>query len=128
MLNKIAKFLGYDPQKKELEDLAEMAKAITALESSLEKLSEDHKKRFDPKGFWRVDKDKHPEHRLTVLSYVAFCDLQDKIKECGGDREKGIEAFCNQNDGQGWMLPVKASVRRAEDLAEGDSVTVTLEF
>lgn len=41
MLNKIAKFLGYDPQKKELEDLAEMAKAITDLESSLEKLPDD---------------------------------------------------------------------------------------
>jgi len=26
------------------------------------------------------------------------------------------------------MLPVKASVRRAENLAEGDTVTVTLEF
>ncbi len=27
----------------------------------------------------------------------------------------------------GWMLPVKAAVRKAEGLAEGDSVTVTLE-
>ena len=61
--------------------------------------------KFNPKGFWRVDKTKHPEHRLTVLSYVAFCDLQEKIKECSGDVEKGIEAFCNQNDGEGWMLP-----------------------
>lgn len=60
---------------------------------------------LDPKGFWRVDKDKHPEHRLTVLSYVAFCDLQEKIEQCGGDVEKGIEAFCDQNDGEGWMLP-----------------------
>ncbi len=58
-----------------------------------------------PKGFWRIDKTKHPEHRLTVLSYVAFCDLQEKIEQCDGDLEKGIEAFCNQNDGEGWMLP-----------------------
>lgn len=29
---------------------------------------------------------------------------------------------------EGWILPVKASVRRAEDLAEGDEVTVRLEF
>lgn len=29
---------------------------------------------------------------------------------------------------EGYILPVKASVRRAEDLAEGDAVTVTLEF
>lgn len=27
----------------------------------------------------------------------------------------------------GWLLPVKASVRKAEDLAEGDSVEVVLE-
>lgn len=60
---------------------------------------------FDPKGFWRVDKDKPPEHRLTVLSLVAFHDLQKKIEACGGDREKGIEAFCSQNGGEGWMLP-----------------------
>ncbi len=57
------------------------------------------------KDFWRVDKDKHPEHRHTVLTLVAFHDLQEKIAECGGDVGKGIEAFCTQNDGEGWMLP-----------------------
>lgn len=62
-------------------------------------------KALHPKGFWRVDKDKPPEHRLTVLSLVAFHDLQQKIDEWGGDKEKGIEAFCNQNEGEGWMLP-----------------------
>lgn len=60
---------------------------------------------LNPKGFWRVDKDKPPEQRLTVLSLVAFHDLQNKIDECGGDTEKGIEAFCTQNEGEGWMLP-----------------------
>ena len=60
---------------------------------------------FDPKGFWRVDKDKPPELRQTVLTLIAFHDLQEKIEACGGDREKGIEAFLNQNDGEGWMLP-----------------------
>ena len=59
----------------------------------------------DPKGFWRVDKDKDPELRHTVLTLVAFADLEDKIRAAGGDREKGIEAFLNQNDGDGWMLP-----------------------
>ena len=29
---------------------------------------------------------------------------------------------------EGWMLPVKAAVRKAEGLEEGDAVTVTLEF
>lgn len=57
------------------------------------------------KGFWRVDKDKHPEHRLTILSIVAFQDLQDHIASCNGDVNEGIESFCNQNNGEGWMLP-----------------------
>lgn len=59
----------------------------------------------NPKGFWRVDKDKPPELRHTVLTLVAFHDLQQKIAACSGDRDKGIEAFCSQNDGEGWMLP-----------------------
>ena len=61
--------------------------------------------RFDSKGLWRVDKDKPPEHRHTVLMLVAFHDLQDKIATCGGDVAKGVEAFCTQNEGEGWMLP-----------------------
>jgi hypothetical protein len=61
--------------------------------------------RNDPKGFWRVDKSKDPELRHTVLTLVAFHDLEEKIRTCGGDREKGIEAFLAQNDGEGWMLP-----------------------
>lgn len=52
-------------------------------------------KSLDPKGFWRIDKDKDPELRHTVLSLVAFHDLQ----------EKGLEAFLAQNDGEGWMIP-----------------------
>lgn len=57
------------------------------------------------KGFWRVDKDKDPELRHTVLTLVAFHDLEQKIRACGGDRDAGIEAFLNQNHGEGWMLP-----------------------
>ena len=60
---------------------------------------------IDPKGFWRVDKEKDPELRHTVLTMVAFHDLQNKITACGGDRDKGIEAFLSQNNGEGWMLP-----------------------
>jgi len=60
---------------------------------------------FSPNGFWRVDKDKDPELRHTVLTLVAFDDLEKRIRDCGGDREKGIEAFLNQNGGEGWMLP-----------------------
>jgi len=50
---------------------------------------------LDPKGFWRVDKQKEPELRHTVLSLIAFQDLKDK----------GIKAFLNQNDGEGWQIP-----------------------
>ncbi len=56
-------------------------------------------------GFWRVDKHKDPELRHTVLTLVAFHDLQERIDAAGGDREAGIEAFCNQNNGEGWMVP-----------------------
>jgi hypothetical protein len=59
----------------------------------------------NPKGFWRVDKDKDPELRQTVLTIVAFHDLQKHIEACGGDREKGLDSFLNQNNGEGWMIP-----------------------
>jgi hypothetical protein len=62
-------------------------------------------RRFDAKGFWRVDKDKDPELRLTVLTLIAFEDLQQRIAAAGGDRARGIASFCDQNDGEGWMLP-----------------------
>jgi hypothetical protein len=50
---------------------------------------------LDPKGFWRVDKEKDPELRHTVLSLVAFHEL----------KRVGLEAFLAQNEGEGWMLP-----------------------
>ena len=50
---------------------------------------------LNQKGFWRSGKEKEPELRHTVLSLVAFHDLQ----------EKGMEAFLVQNDGEGWMIP-----------------------
>lgn len=59
----------------------------------------------DPKGFWRVDKDLDPELRHTVLTQVAFADLQSDIESSGGDTERGIDAFLARNDGEGWVLP-----------------------
>ena len=64
-----------------------------------------HAASLDARGFWRVDRDKAPELRHTVLTLVAFHDLVSKIQEADGDREKGIEAFLTQNHGEGWMLP-----------------------
>lgn len=58
-------------------------------------LGGDRAKVLNPKGFWRIDKEKAPELRQTVLSLVAFHDLQ----------EKGLEAFLAQNNGEGWMIP-----------------------
>lgn len=55
----------------------------------------DAAKGLSPKGFWRLGKGLSPELRHTVLSLVAFHDLQ----------EKGLEAFLAQNDGEGWMIP-----------------------
>ena len=60
---------------------------------------------LSPRGFWRVDKDKDPELRHTVLTLIAFHDLEGKIREHGGDRDAGIAAFLGQNDGEGWLLP-----------------------
>lgn len=63
------------------------------------------RRKLDPKGFWRIDKDKDPELRHTVLTLVAFQDLKNLIDEHGGDRDQGIAAFLAQNNGEGWMLP-----------------------
>ena len=60
---------------------------------------------LDPKGFWRIDKGKDPELRQPVLTIAAFYDLQRAIDAFEGDRGKGIEEFCSQNEGQGWMIP-----------------------
>lgn len=50
---------------------------------------------LDCKGFWRVEKDQLPEHRLPVLAQIAFHDLV----------KMGIGKFLSQNDDEGWMVP-----------------------
>lgn len=60
---------------------------------------------LDAKGFWRVDKERDPELRHTVLALVAFDQLSALVSKAGGDREKGIAAFRSLNHGHGWMLP-----------------------
>lgn len=59
----------------------------------------------DPRGFWRVDKGRHPEQRHTVLTQIAFAALQSEIESAGGDASAGITAFLDSNEGEGWMLP-----------------------
>ena len=47
-----------------------------------------------------------------------------KVRATIGDTVFATSVFPSRE--QSWMLPVKAAVRRSEDLAEGDLVTVTL--
>ncbi len=61
-------------------------------------------RQLSAKGFWRVDNTKEPELRHSVLSLVAFDELEIAI-EAAGDRDTGIRAFCGGHDGDGWMLP-----------------------
>ena len=60
---------------------------------------------LDPCGFWRVDRDKPPELRHTVLTQIAHFDLNEKIRAAAGDVAEGIGEFLEQNDGDGWMVP-----------------------
>ncbi|MFO0686899.1 MAG: DNA methyltransferase [Sandaracinus sp.] len=49
----------------------------------------------NPKGFWRMDRSRPPELRRTVLTMVAFRELQ----------RLGMTAFASMNGGAGWLLP-----------------------
>ncbi len=60
---------------------------------------------MDAKAFWRVDKNKDPELRHTVLTLVALHDLKERINGFDGREEEGLGAFLAQNEGEGWMLP-----------------------
>lgn len=53
------------------------------------------KRQLNPKGFWRIDRDRDPELRSTVLTLVALHDLL----------KLGLDDFLGLHDGQGWMLP-----------------------
>ena len=59
---------------------------------------------LNPKGFWRLDRHLDPELRHTVLTLVAFRDLESSI-QVSGDLDDGIRAFSAQNNGEGWLLP-----------------------
>lgn len=51
--------------------------------------------KLDPKGFWRVDKEREPELRHTVLAQVAFANLQTQ----------GLAAFLAGPNRDGWQIP-----------------------
>lgn len=50
-----------------------------------------------------------------------------KVRAMIGDTPFETSVFPSKSDG-GWLLPVKAAVRRAEGIGEGDRVTVSLEY
>jgi len=87
-------------------DLAELQWILKECDYAPESLRDKNFCRtLDLKGFWRVDKEKDPELRHTVLSLVAFKDLKQLMWEVGDDRETAIRAFCTMDDGDGWQLP-----------------------
>lgn len=48
-----------------------------------------------------------------------------KVRATIGDTSWSTSVFPHKESG-GWLLPVKAAVRKAEGLADGDEVTVTV--
>ena len=62
------------------------------------------------KGFWRVDKEKVPEQRQTILTVAAFTDLFEYIRTTNDEVNTGIRTFLGQNQGDGWLLPETLSV------------------
>jgi hypothetical protein len=62
-------------------------------------------KNLNPKGFWRIDKEKDPELRHTLLSLTSFLNIEEKIRANNGDPAIASQAFFCQNGGEGWMLP-----------------------
>ena len=87
-------------------DVSDFRKIVRDCDWPVETLKErGFSRRLDPKGFWRIHQERDPELRHPVLTFVAFCDLNTKIEKAGGIREKGIEEFYAQNNGEGWMLP-----------------------
>ena len=60
---------------------------------------------LDPRGFWRVDRTYSPEMRHTVLTLVAYRNLEAHIRDHNGDRDMGVRAFMAQNQGEGWIIP-----------------------
>lgn len=51
-------------------------------------------RRLDPKGFWRIHRNQHPDFRRTTLALEACRRLRAEIAEHDGDVTAGILAFC----------------------------------
>jgi len=87
MLNKIAKVFGYDPQKKEIEETAELARLITQLEPQFEKLS-------DAELFNKTDEFKQryqDGETLDDLLVEAFATVREVSKRTLGLRHFDVQ-------------------------------------
>ena len=63
-------------------------------------------RRLDPKGFWRIDRDRNPELRHTVLTLIAFQNLESKLGQSADGQDERIRQFVGAARGDGgWMLP-----------------------
>ena len=62
---------------------------------------EPKREELPAKGFWRVDKNKPPELRQTILTLAAFKEL----------KELGLPAFLSQRQAEGWRLPESLCLR-----------------
>ena len=56
-------------------------------------------------GFWRVDKNKDPELRRTVLTLLALRHLEATVGAAESPRDAGTQSFLSENHGEGWLLP-----------------------
>ncbi len=73
---------------------------------------------LDPKGFWRVDRERDPELRHSVLTLVAFAELV-QLQDTR-DLHAAIATFLA---GDGWQLP--ATLRLADlDLGHDDRARI----
>jgi Domain of unknown function (DUF1905) len=96
---------------------------------------------------WNTDKAPASWHFLTIVGEVAegirVAALMDRLERTGHTKARGWgsikviatigetvwqTALFPAKDVGGWMLPVKAEVRRAEGLVVGDILEVTLKL
>ena len=77
-------------------DIPDFAAILADCDHSEARLAEkSFRSKLNPKGYWRVDRNSPPHVRHTVLSLIAFQELE----------RIGLNAFLDLNDGEGWMLP-----------------------
>ena len=58
----------------------------------------------NPKGFWRVDQGLPPELRKSVLSIIAYLDLQN-AQRSADDAGEQLAAFVGDRPSGAWVLP-----------------------